>query len=34
MNEGLVDEDWLRKKPRWEAYFGLPVSFSMAWQQP
>lgn len=33
MDEGLVDEAWLRKKPRWEAYAGLPVSFVMAWKK-
>ncbi|HJR49820.1 MAG TPA: hypothetical protein VJ794_01870, partial [Gemmatimonadales bacterium] len=35
MDEGLVDEDWMRKKPKWEAaYRGLPVSFAMVWQRP
>jgi SAM-dependent methyltransferase len=33
MDEGLVDEAWLQKKPKWERYFGLPVSFSMVWQK-
>ena len=33
MDEGLVDEDWLKKKPKWEAYFGIPVSFSMVWRR-
>jgi SAM-dependent methyltransferase len=32
MDEGLVDDAWLRKKPQWEAYAGLPVSFSMVWR--
>lgn len=31
LDEGLIDEAWLRKKPKWEAYFGMPVSFSMVW---
>ena len=31
MQEGLVDAAWLRKKPKWEAYTGLPVSFAMVW---
>jgi SAM-dependent methyltransferase len=31
MDEGLVDDAWLRKKPKWSAYAGLPVSFSMVW---
>jgi hypothetical protein len=33
MDEGLIDETWLRKKPQWEVYFGLPISFSMVWRQ-
>jgi SAM-dependent methyltransferase len=34
MDEALVDEAWLRKKPRWASYLGLPISFSMAWRRP
>lgn len=33
MEEGLIDEGWLRKKPKWQGYFGLPISFAMVWQQ-
>jgi SAM-dependent methyltransferase len=33
MDEGLIDEAWMRKKPKWEGYFGLPVSFAMVWRQ-
>ena len=33
MEEGLIDEAWLRKKPQWEIYFGLPISFAMVWRQ-
>lgn len=33
MDEGLIDEDWLAKKPKWQRYFGLPVSFVMVWQK-
>ena len=33
MDEGLIDEAWLRKKPQWERYVGLPVSFVMVWRQ-
>jgi SAM-dependent methyltransferase len=33
MDEGLVDDAWLRKKPKWEAYRGLPISFVMAWRR-
>jgi ubiquinone/menaquinone biosynthesis C-methylase UbiE len=27
MDEGLIDEAWVQKKPKWKDYFGLPVSF-------
>ncbi len=33
MDEGPVDEAWLRKRPQWGAYFGTPVSFSIVWQR-
>ena len=34
MEEGLVDEAWLRKKPKWgDAYRGLPISFAMVWRR-
>jgi hypothetical protein len=33
MTEGLVDDAWLTKKPKWEKYAGLPVSFAMVWQR-
>lgn len=35
MDEALVDEAWLRKKPTWErrGYLGLPISFAMVWQR-
>jgi ubiquinone/menaquinone biosynthesis C-methylase UbiE len=32
MDEGLVDDAWLAKKPQWQAYAGLPVSFAMVWR--
>jgi SAM-dependent methyltransferase len=31
MDEGLVDDAWLRKKPKWEVYAGFPISFAMVW---
>lgn len=34
MDEGLVDEDWMRKKPKWDVYRGLPISFAMVWRRP
>jgi len=33
MREGLVDEDWLKKKPKWEKYKGIPISFVAAWER-
>jgi SAM-dependent methyltransferase len=33
MDEGLVDDACLRKKPKWKVYAGLPMSFSMVWRQ-
>lgn len=33
MDEGLIDDAWLRKKPKWANYFGQPISFSMVWQR-
>lgn len=32
MHEGLVDDDWLREKPKWSRYAHRPVSFVMAWR--
>jgi SAM-dependent methyltransferase len=31
LDEGVIDDAWLRKKPKWEVYAGLPVSFAMVW---
>jgi SAM-dependent methyltransferase len=33
MDEGIVDEDWLKKKPKWEKYKNRPVSYAMVWQK-
>jgi SAM-dependent methyltransferase len=33
MDEGLIDDAWLRKKPKWAVYFGLPFSFAMVWRR-
>ncbi|MFN8374167.1 MAG: class I SAM-dependent methyltransferase [Anaerolineae bacterium] len=33
MDEGLIDDAWLLKKPKWKDYFGQPVSFSMVWRR-
>jgi SAM-dependent methyltransferase len=29
--EGLVDDDWIRRKPRWEAHRDWPISFAWVW---
>ncbi|NIR48228.1 class I SAM-dependent methyltransferase [candidate division KSB1 bacterium] len=31
MDEGVVDNEWLAKKPNWVKYANHPVSFSMVW---
>lgn len=33
MHEGLIDAEWLQKKPKWEKYLGLPISFVLVWQR-
>jgi SAM-dependent methyltransferase len=32
LHEGLVDDEWLRRKPRWERYRHWPVSFAWVWR--
>lgn len=33
MHEGLIDGEWLAKKPKWTQYKNRPVSFAMVWQK-
>jgi hypothetical protein len=33
MHEGLIDDAWIAKKPKWERYRSHPVSFALAWQK-
>ena len=33
MDEALIDDAWLKKKPKWEKYRNRPVSFVMVWQK-
>ena len=33
MDEGVVDEAWLAKKPKWAQYRNRPVSFAMVWKK-
>jgi SAM-dependent methyltransferase len=32
--EGLIDAEWVRHKPRWQAYLHRPVSFAWVWRKP
>ena len=34
MDEGVVDDAWIRKKPKWERYRNHPVSFALVWRKP
>jgi hypothetical protein len=33
MHEGVIDADWLAKRPKWQRYEGLPISFAFAWRR-
>ncbi|MDX1624112.1 MAG: class I SAM-dependent methyltransferase [Gemmatimonadota bacterium] len=33
MEERLIDDAWVERKPKWERYRGRPVSFAMAWRK-
>ena len=33
MHEGLIDDEWLARKPKWHRYRNQPVSFAMVWQK-
>jgi SAM-dependent methyltransferase len=33
MEEGIIDSDWLQKKPKWEKYKNWPVSYLFVWQK-
>jgi SAM-dependent methyltransferase len=32
--EGVIDEAWLRDKPKWRRFLHWPVSFAFAWRRP
>jgi SAM-dependent methyltransferase len=34
MDEGVVDDEWLARKPNWKWLLHHPVSFSMVWHRP
>ena len=31
MHEGLVDDEWVARKPKWSQYRNRPISFAMVW---
>lgn len=33
MHEGLVDDEWLARKPKWERYRNRPISFVLVWRK-
>jgi SAM-dependent methyltransferase len=33
MHEGLIDEEYLARKPKWSQYRDRPISFAMVWQK-
>jgi SAM-dependent methyltransferase len=33
MDEGVVDDEWVAKKPKWQRFFHHPVSFAMVWRR-
>jgi SAM-dependent methyltransferase len=33
MDEGVIDDAWLAKKPKWQRYRSHPVSFAMVWRK-
>ena len=32
LEEGLIDDVWVRKKPKWAGYLGWPISFATVWR--
>jgi SAM-dependent methyltransferase len=34
MEEGIVDDAWIARKPKWERYRFHPVSFAFVWRRP
>lgn len=33
MDEGVIDDDYVAGKPKWQKHYGVPISFSMVWQK-
>ena len=34
MREGVIDERWLEVKPKWERFYGHPISAALVWRKP
>jgi len=32
LHEGLIDDEWIRRKPKWEPYRDWPISFAWVWR--
>jgi hypothetical protein len=32
--ECIIDEAWLKTKPKWRPYLNWPASFAMVWRKP
>ena len=32
MHEAVIDDNWIRRKPKWERYRGWPISFLWVWR--
>ena len=33
MHESVVEDEWIRRKPKWERYRGWPISFAWVWSR-
>jgi hypothetical protein len=34
LREAVIDDDWVRRKPKWERYREWPISFAWVWLTP
>jgi hypothetical protein len=32
LHEALIDDEWIRRKPRWQAHRDWPISFAWLWR--
>jgi hypothetical protein len=33
MDEGVIDDAWIAKKPKWDCFRGRPISFVFVWRR-